>query len=114
MKLASLCEGKKETKLLKEVVETYPKFCAKWGITKGAKFLGKGMLGVTYDIGSKRVVKLTADAKEAKTKLYPISGKTCGKQGCSLPAVYKDSSGSYDHYYCGNHMPESVKANYTW
>ena len=52
--------------------------------------------------------------KSDKTKIFPIPGKTCGKRGCSLPAVHKATSGNYDHYYCGEHMPESVKEKYTW
>jgi len=47
-----------------------------------------------------------------KTKLFPIPGKTCGKQGCPLPAVYKNTAGEYDSYYCVKHMPESVKELY--
>ena len=50
-------------------------------------------------------------ATHKKTKLFPISGKTCGERGCGLPAVYK-SSGEYSHYYCTNHMPEEVKEKY--
>jgi len=46
-----------------------------------------------------------------KVKLYPLSGKNCVK--CKLPAVYKDSSGSYDNYFCAEHMPEKVKKLYT-
>lgn len=50
---------------------------------------------------------------ETKTKLFPIQGKSCGVQGCQLPAVYcKD--GDYKHYYCGEHMPKLVKEKYTW
>jgi len=48
----------------------------------------------------------------AKLKLFPIQGKTCGKAGCPLPAVYKDSTGAYDHFYCTEHMPAEVKAKY--
>jgi hypothetical protein len=47
-----------------------------------------------------------------KTKLWPISGKTCSKQGCGLPAVYHNISGHYDSYSCKDHMPEKVKAEY--
>ncbi len=47
-----------------------------------------------------------------KTQLFPISGKTCGVQKCPMPAVYKNSSGSYDTYYCADHMPEEVKVKY--
>lgn len=46
----------------------------------------------------------------AKTKLFPIPGRKCEK--CKLPAVYKDSSGTYDHYLCEVHMPAEVKAKY--
>ncbi len=49
-----------------------------------------------------------------KIKLFPISGKTCSKQECKMPAVFKDSSGNYDHYYCGDHMPVEVQEKYTW
>jgi hypothetical protein len=47
-----------------------------------------------------------------KDRLFPIPGKTCGKRDCRLPAVYKDQSGAYDHYYCKNHMPAEVKELY--
>jgi len=47
-----------------------------------------------------------------KTKLYPITGKICSKEGCGLPAVYKDTTGSYDHYYCAKHLPEKVRKLY--
>ena len=54
------------------------------------------------------------DAKRVtkKTKLFPISGKTCSKQGCPLPAVYKNTGGNYDSYACAEHMPEKVKEKY--
>ena len=45
-------------------------------------------------------------------KLFPISGKTCSYEGCTLPAVYKDTSGSYDHYKCNEHLPDEVKKLY--
>lgn len=47
-----------------------------------------------------------------KIKLFPIPGKTCSKPGCKLPAVYKDTSGDYDHYYCFSDMPDVVKERY--
>ncbi len=47
-----------------------------------------------------------------KKKLLPITGKSCGIKGCRLPAVYKDSTGAYDHYCCHLHMPEEVKKIY--
>ena len=47
-----------------------------------------------------------------KQKLLPIVGKTCGVEGCRLPAVYKDISGNYDNYKCSNHLPEKVKELY--
>lgn len=53
-------------------------------------------------------------AVSRKTKLFPIKGKCCGKQGCPLPAVLKINTGGYDHYTCGPHMPEKVKELYTW
>ena len=48
--------------------------------------------------------------KKAKVKLFPLSGKTCYK--CRLPAVYKDTGGDYDTYYCGECMPTKVKERY--
>lgn len=47
-----------------------------------------------------------------KTKLLPIIGKICGLPGCCMPAVYKDTKGNYDHYYCREHMPKEVKQYY--
>ncbi len=47
-----------------------------------------------------------------KLQLFPIKGKNCNVQGCNLPAVYKDSSGSYDSYACAEHMPDKVKKLY--
>lgn len=54
--------------------------------------------------------KQTAGAN--KTTLYPIAGKTCSIEGCSMPAVYKDTSGAYDHYKCTKHLPDAVRAKY--
>lgn len=51
-------------------------------------------------------------ANPAKTRLFPISGKNCSKDGCCLPAVYKATGGAYDFWYCTEHMPESVKKLY--
>jgi hypothetical protein len=48
-----------------------------------------------------------------RQKLFPIAGKVCSQEGCGLPAVYKSSGGSYDHYYCNEHMPAKVKEKYT-
>lgn len=48
----------------------------------------------------------------SKTPLYPLKGKTCGKRGCRMPAVYHDSSGNYDSYACPEHMPDKVKELY--
>ena len=50
--------------------------------------------------------------KTAKTKLFPITGKVCSKRNCGMPAIYKDSSGAYDSYKCGDHLPEKVKEKY--
>lgn len=47
-----------------------------------------------------------------KTKLFPISGRMCSKESCRMPAVYKDSSGSYDRYCCSEHLPVDVKERY--
>ena len=52
-----------------------------------------------------------AMASKKKTKLFPISGRNCSKQGCRMPAVYKEA-GAYDHYYCSQHMPEKVKEEF--
>ena len=54
----------------------------------------------------------SSSSSSSKPILFPIPGKTCGKSGCKLPAVYIDASGSYDQHYCKNHMPESVKELY--
>lgn len=51
-------------------------------------------------------------AIKKKTKLFPISGKTCSRSNCPLPAVYKNTKGSYDRYDCSKHMPEKVKENF--
>jgi len=53
-----------------------------------------------------------ADKAANRPKLFPIIGKTCSKLGCRLPAVYKDVSGTYDHYYCHKHLPKEVKEYY--
>ncbi len=47
-----------------------------------------------------------------KTKLFPITGKICSEKKCNLPAVYKNTSGAYDHYHCSKHLPENVKAEF--
>ena len=54
---------------------------------------------------------LRREQKTKKAKLFPISGKFCGKKGCGLPAVYKQI-GAYDNYFCTDHMPEKVKERY--
>lgn len=50
---------------------------------------------------------------EGRDKLRPISGKTCSKEGCGMPAVYKSIAGAYDNYLCWDHMPAKVKEKYT-
>ena len=50
--------------------------------------------------------------EQPKLRLFPIAGKTCSKDGCKLPAVYKDTSGSYDNYSCEKHLPTEVKELY--
>lgn len=50
--------------------------------------------------------------KSSKTKLFPIAGKNCSHQGCKMPAVYKNSSGSYDHYLCMSHAPAQIQEAY--
>ena len=63
---------------------------------------------VNWKLNKKR--RATGDVK--KIKLYPFKGgKTCNKEGCKMPAVYK-AKGAYDFYYCTDHMPESVKEKY--
>jgi hypothetical protein len=54
------------------------------------------------------------DEKKAadKTKLFPIPGKICSRDGCGLPAVYKSTGGSYDHWYCTDHLPKKVKERF--
>ena len=52
-----------------------------------------------------------SEATSQKTKLFPIAGKFCGKQGCSLPAVWK-SKGDYDNYFCLEHSPKAVQDKY--
>lgn len=58
--------------------------------------------------GGDRSAAVASTAK--KTKLFPIAGKKCSK--CPLPAVYKAGGGAYDNFYCGQHMPETVKEKY--
>ena len=52
--------------------------------------------------------------KDKKTKLFPISGKTCSKRDCSMPAVYKytPEGGSYEKFRCAEHLPAEVKAKF--
>ena len=60
-----------------------------------------------------RTWKRKEHAKQTrKTKLFPIAGKTCSRQGCNLPAVYKNTGGQYDSYACSDHLPDKVKARY--
>lgn len=47
-----------------------------------------------------------------KTKLYPISGKTCSDTGCGQPAVYRYTGGQYDRYACSDHLPAKVKERF--
>jgi len=58
--------------------------------------------------------KIEPKTEQAKTRLFPIPGKNCSKQGCKLPAVYKATGPAYDSFYCGEHMPKEVKEKYTW
>ena len=46
-----------------------------------------------------------------KKKLFPLSGKYCCKRGCGMPAVWK-GGGDYDNFYCLEHSPEKVRAEY--
>ena len=51
--------------------------------------------------------------KKKKIKLWPLrSGEICSKEGCIMPAVYRDMRSGYAWYYCPDHMPERVKAEY--
>jgi hypothetical protein len=50
--------------------------------------------------------------RKKKTRLFPISGKTCSKRGCFLPAVYKYTGGEYDRYACADHLPPKVKEKF--
>jgi len=50
--------------------------------------------------------------EDKKTQLFPIIGKICSEKDCHMPAVYKSTNGTYDHYYCPGHMPEKVKEKY--
>jgi hypothetical protein len=61
----------------------------------------------------KRMHEKDAEQKtHKKGRLYPITGKICSQQGCRFPAVYKDSSGSYDNFYCSTHLPAEIKEKY--
>ncbi len=51
------------------------------------------------------------DKRSGKKKLFAISGKTCGKKGCNMPAVWH-SEGAYDNFYCLKHAPKEVRDEY--
>jgi hypothetical protein len=51
-------------------------------------------------------------ATEKKKRLLALPGKSCSSRGCRMPAVYKDTSGDYDHFYCADHMPDEVKKRF--
>ena len=53
-----------------------------------------------------------SSSKSTKARLFPIAGKICSIEGCRLPAVYKDSSGTYDNYKCLKHSPAEVRELY--
>lgn len=65
------------------------------------------LIQVWVKLGKGKVVE-----KPTRTKLFPISGKTCGRRNCRMPAVYKDASGAYDTYCCTKHLPDEVKELY--
>ena len=46
-----------------------------------------------------------------KKKLFPLPGKYCCKQRCGMPAVWR-GGGDYDNFYCLEHSPEKVRAEY--
>ena len=68
---------------------------------------------ITWDYFQKeRAEEINNRRSAKKIELFPISGKTCSYEGCALPAVYKDTSGAYDHYKCNKHLPDEVKKLY--
>ena len=48
------------------IVEGYPVFCKKWGVSLGIKKLGAGSCGVAWETSQGKVMKLTGDIKEAE------------------------------------------------
>jgi len=65
----------------------------------------KGKIGWMHNV---RIVGFGMTYFTYMGQMSLFEGKVCCK--CGLPAVYKDSSGSFDHNYCSEHMPEAVKA----
>ncbi len=48
-----------------------------------------------------------------KIKLYPIKGRVCGIQSCSMPAVYTNvTKRGHVYYRCAGHLPDEVKKLY--
>jgi hypothetical protein len=78
-----------------------------WKYNGGVKMVSWKAAVRTWKHNSKR---RTEGPGVRKTKLYPITGRSCGK--CKMPAVYKDGSGGYDSYYCSEHLPTKIKAEY--
>ena len=54
----------------------------------------------------------TTESPDKKITLYPIKGRVCGIQGCSMPAVYSNAKGGFTYYRCGGHLPDEVKEKY--
>lgn len=99
------------------LTEQQAKKCFEFYETQGFCFSGSGFPIQKPEDALNRwkrnLQSFVKEKSESRKKLFPITGKTCSKSGCRMPAVYKDSSGNYDFYYCAEHMPESVKAVYS-
>ncbi len=102
--------------------DEYSKLLDKFGETRTTSLIeelniGLGSKGYKYKSHYFTILswarrKRTESPPTKKTKLFPIAGHLCGKEGCKMPAVYKDTSGSYDSFFCSAHMPEKVKDKY--
>ena len=97
----------------KKLIERFGKF----DTLKKIKDLDDGIAihGYKYKDHYRVILKWAEDdgrKANSKTRLFPIPGKICSKDGCRLPAVYKDSSGSYDFYRCSKHLSDDVKKLY--
>ena len=79
-----------------------------WIDSKGNKVLNWKLKLLTWDSHC----QVNGNSAPNKTKLFPITGKTCGFKGCNLPAVYKNTKGQYDSFRCSEHLPPEVKEKY--